>query len=151
MTRRRSAFLGATTLAAVIGSVLTVAPGPAMAAEGDSWIEGERYYEILFDRGVSWLDGEIQVAATCPTSHKYLDAKSGTPDRDAGQGLVITQEHEDFWINELSHRRSYTWLWDSTRVASGTVLSFSTWNPFYNAGLQVKMVCTKNADDGWKP
>jgi hypothetical protein len=147
---RRTVLRGAAAVAA-IGAALALAPTAANAAVGDSWREGDRYHEVIFDRGISWLDGTVEITAHCPTNYEYLDAATGTAGRDAGQGLVIREEATGIYVDELSHRRTFAWYHNEIKVATGSVIAVSNWNPLLTAGFSVEMVCTSNLDDGWKP
>jgi hypothetical protein len=137
--------------ALVAGSTL-LTPTAAFAAEGDVIIEGDSYTKVLFHRDL--YPGGTTWDASCPTDFPWLDGTQGTPNRDVGRGIIVSESSVAVWwhgdarlaltendpVNGIPSQHAVTGF-------SGSVANFV---PFpIKIGVEIKMVCTKDQKKAW--
>lgn len=138
-----AAALATAALAALL------APAPAQAAEGDWWIEGDQYREVLIDRSWSGLSGRVDWTAKCPTDFPYLDTRAGTDGRSLGRGIIAWEG--DWGVDLVAELETRTFAYPLPLHKLVTGMSGYVKNNRLDGrqAAQVHMVCTSNLQFAW--
>lgn len=143
LRRTSNALLGAGIAIAIAAAALI--PAPAFAAEADSWFADDRYYQVLYDGGLTpWRITHVE--GNCPTGY-YLDKNFGTPGLSVGQGFLVERETGVSAVEVGAKRQGP--LEKNERLVMSTVLEvFNGW--VADRGLKITMVCTTSVDQAWR-
>jgi hypothetical protein len=144
---------GAALTALLAAAAAVLVPAAAVAQPDDSsWIEGDRYHEVLYDDDVPGFPHEkMYWTAKCPADFPYLDG-SVPNERETGRGIIVTEPRNRVIVYELSDGG----LRDRIRVGDGVWRAGGNTGHIANRGtepvrLHLEMVCTADPAEGWSP